>query len=373
MIALGAIPREMDMAHTVAEIDIPDAVLAGEDDVIINLVKDETVIGRVPGNDLVVADPFVSRQHAKIQRRDAEFVISDLESSNGTYVNGERLTGPHVLQPGDDVRIGHLSYEFQFLKGQSERRAIAAFPVATSSQATGKPTIEIADVQKRYKSGDGDVPVLQGITLTIREGDFVSVVGPSGSGKSTLINMLTGIDQPDSGKVVIYGQDIGALNENNLARWRGKTVGLIFQFFQLLPTLSAVENVMLPMDFCKTYTGSGRRKRAMEVLSLVGMDAYANRLPSAMSGGQQQRVAIARALANDPPIIVGDEPTGNLDSATAQQVFSLLRRLAEEGKTVVFVTHDPLLARSTQRKIEILDGRIVNEDVPAIAMAVAGH
>jgi putative ABC transport system ATP-binding protein len=185
--------------------------------------------------------------------------------------------------------------------------------------------------------------------------------------------MLTGIDQPDSGKIVIHGRDIGGMSEDDLARWRGRNIGLIFQFFQLLPTLNAIENVMLPMDFCKTYTGGKRRARAMECLELVGMDKFANRLPSALSGGQQQRVAIARALANDPPIIIGDEPTGNLDSATAQQVFSLLRRMAEEGKTVIIVTHDPLLARSTPRKVEILDGRIVDEDraedVPEVAHA----
>jgi putative ABC transport system ATP-binding protein len=208
-------------------------------------------------------------------------------------------------------------------------------------------------------SGTEPLTILHPLTLTIDQGQFVAIVGPSGSGKSTLINMMTGIDYPDTGSVIVHGQTINGMNDNALARWRGNNIGLIFQFFQLLPTLSALENVMLPMDFCNKWGANERKDRAMHCLSLVGMDRFHDRLPANMSGGQQQRVAIARALANDPPIIIGDEPTGNLDSATAQQIFQLLGQLAQSGKTVAFVTHDPLLARSTPRKIEILDGQVL--------------
>lgn len=357
-------------SKTALEHQFPRAFLVGADGAVIALVKDDTLIGRVPGNDLVLSDPYVSRQNAKIQRQGDIFTLSDLDSSNGSYVNGERLTGPHVLHPDDEIRIGRTVFQFQRLIHEGARGTVAAFPVSRTLGSTGGTSIEIDGVLKNYQSGDGEVPVLRGVSLTIRRGEFVSLVGPSGSGKSTLINVMTGIDRPDGGRVVINGQDLGGLSEDKLARWRGKTIGLIFQFFQLLPTLTAMENVLLPMDFCKTYPSNKRRGRALECLSLVGMDRYSDRLPSALSGGQQQRVAIARALANDPPIIVGDEPTGNLDSATAQQVFSLLGRLAEEGKTVVFVTHDPLLARSTPRKVEILDGQTVNEDLSAAPAAV---
>jgi putative ABC transport system ATP-binding protein len=218
--------------------------------------------------------------------------------------------------------------------------------------------IDLRDVFKSYETGAGEVPVLKDVDLRVREGEFVGVVGPSGSGKSTLLNMITGIDRPSDGEVFVAGEAVHKMSENQLARWRGKNVGVIFQFFQLLPTLTILENVMLPMDFCNTFPARQRRKRAMELLEMVGIADQAHKLPSALSGGQQQRAAIARALANDPPVIVGDEPTGNLDTHTADEVFNLFERLVKHGKTLMIVTHDRQLSERMGRVIHLLDGRI---------------
>jgi putative ABC transport system ATP-binding protein len=221
-----------------------------------------------------------------------------------------------------------------------------------------QPLIDLRDVFKSYETGAGDVPVLKDVDLRVREGEFVGVVGPSGSGKSTLLNMITGIDRPTSGEVFVAGQAVHKMSENQLARWRGKNVGVIFQFFQLLPTLTILENVMLPMDFCNTFPARQRRKRAMQLLEMVGIPEQAHKLPNALSGGQQQRAAIARALANDPPVIVADEPTGNLDTQTAGEMFALFDRLVDEGKTLLVVTHDRDLSEQMRRVIHLLDGRI---------------
>jgi putative ABC transport system ATP-binding protein len=218
--------------------------------------------------------------------------------------------------------------------------------------------IHLQDVVKTYETGAGGVTVLKDIDLRVREGEFVGVVGPSGSGKSTLLNMITGIDRPTSGEVFVGGQAVHKLSENQLARWRGRTVGVIFQFFQLLPTLTIIENVMLPMDFCGVYRRGERKKKATELLELVSIADQAHKLPNALSGGQQQRAAIARALANDPPVVVGDEPTGNLDTQTADEVFKLFERLVEQGKTLMVVTHDRRLSERMGRVIHLLDGRI---------------
>ncbi|HNT75908.1 MAG TPA: ABC transporter ATP-binding protein [Anaerolineae bacterium] len=221
-----------------------------------------------------------------------------------------------------------------------------------------QPQIELRDVFKSYATGAGEVAVLKDVSLQVPPGDFVSIVGPSGSGKSTMLNMITGIDHPTRGEVVIGGQAVHELSENRLARWRGKHVGVIFQFFQLLPTLTILENVMLPMDFCGVYKRRERKGHAMKLLEQVGIADQAHKLPSALSGGQQQRAAIARALANDPPIIVGDEPTGNLDTQTADAVFAMFLALVAQGKTVVIVTHDTALSERTGRVIHIRDGRV---------------
>jgi putative ABC transport system ATP-binding protein len=218
--------------------------------------------------------------------------------------------------------------------------------------------IDLRDVVKTYETGAGGVTVLKDIDLRVNEGEFVGVVGPSGSGKSTLLNMITGIDRPTSGKVFVAGQAVHKMSENQLARWRGKNVGVIFQFFQLLPTLTILENVMLPMDFCNVYKRRERKKKAMQLLEMVGIPEQAHKLPNALSGGQQQRAAIARALANDPPVIVADEPTGNLDTQTAAEMFALFDRLVDQGKTLLVVTHDRDLSEQMRRVIHLLDGRI---------------
>jgi putative ABC transport system ATP-binding protein len=222
--------------------------------------------------------------------------------------------------------------------------------------------IDLRDVVKTYKTGAGSLTVLKKITLQVYPGEFVSVVGPSGSGKSTLLNMITGIDRPTTGQVLVSGEAVHRLSENELARWRGRHIGVVFQFFQLLPTLTALENVMLPMDFGRVYRGCEREQRAMSLLDQVGIAAQAHKLPAALSGGEQQRAAIARAIANDPPFIVADEPTGNLDTATAAQVFDLFESLVAQGKTLMMVTHDPSLSARTKRVIHLLDGHVHRDE-----------
>jgi putative ABC transport system ATP-binding protein len=218
--------------------------------------------------------------------------------------------------------------------------------------------IQLTRLSKDYATGAGPVRVLRDVSLTVEPGEFVAVAGPSGSGKSTLINMLTGIDRPTAGEVVVAGTRLNDLSENQMARWRGRNVGVIFQFFQLLPALTVLENVMLPMDFCNTYPVSERRSRAERLLEQVGMADQAHKLPSAISGGQKQRAAIARALANDPPLLVGDEPTGNLDTATADRVFAMFADLVQAGKTLVVVTHDRELAGRAPRIVRVQDGEV---------------
>lgn len=223
--------------------------------------------------------------------------------------------------------------------------------------------IELHGVTKTYPTAAGGYQALKNIDLSINQGELVGIIGRSGSGKSTLINMITGIDRPTSGEVIVGDTPVHKLNENQMARWRGRNLGIVFQFFQLLPNLSVLDNVRLPMDFCRTYPLGERRKKALELLKMVEMDEHAPKLPSALSGGQQQRVAIARALANNPPLVIADEPTGNLDSKTADAVFKLFESLTAEGKTVVMVTHDGGLAQRVSRTVIIADGEVVNEYV----------
>jgi ABC-type lipoprotein export system ATPase subunit len=228
------------------------------------------------------------------------------------------------------------------------------------------PIIELRDVQKSYMSAAGEFRALRGIDLDINAGEFVSVIGKSGSGKSTLLNMVTGIDRPTAGEVLVNGTAVHKLDENQLAGWRGDNLGIIFQFFQLLPALSLMQNVILPMDLAGKYKPRERRERAEHLLELVELSEHMHKLPSMVSGGQQQRAAMARALANDPPIIIADEPTGNLDSKTAEKVFNLFNTLVEQGKTIIIVTHDSSLARRANRTALITDGEIVNEFVAKV-------
>ena len=220
--------------------------------------------------------------------------------------------------------------------------------------------IDLRDVVKDYLTDAGPFRALKAVSLQVDAGEFIAVVGRSGSGKSTLMNMITGIDRPTSGSVVIGGTNLTGLSESRVAQWRGRTVGVIFQFFQLLPTLTVVENVMLPMDFAGLWTPRERQERAMHLLELVGLEDQARKLPTSTSGGQQQRAAIARSLANDPPLIVADEPTGNLDETTAEEVFRLFETLVEGGRTIVMVTHDHDLAARTRRTVHMVDGAILD-------------
>jgi len=229
--------------------------------------------------------------------------------------------------------------------------------------STQQSIIELRDVQKSYTSAAGEFRALRGINLQINAGEFVSIIGKSGSGKSTLLNMVTGIDRPTAGEVLVNGTAVHKLDENQLAGWRGGSMGIIFQFFQLLPALSLMQNVILPMDLAGIYKPRERRERAEHLLEIVDLADQMHKLPSMVSGGQQQRAAMARALANDPPIIIADEPTGNLDSKTAATVFNLFNNLVEQGKTIVIVTHDSSLARRAHRTALITDGEIVNEYV----------
>jgi putative ABC transport system ATP-binding protein len=224
--------------------------------------------------------------------------------------------------------------------------------------------IDLREVVKDYVTDAGPFRALKSVSLQVDSGEFIAVVGRSGSGKSTLMNMITGIDRPTSGDVIIGGTSLPGLSESKVAQWRGRTVGVIFQFFQLLPTLTVVENVMLPMDFAGLWTPKERYQRAMHLLELVGLADQATKLPASTSGGQQQRAAIARSLANDPPLVVADEPTGNLDSATAEDVFTLFQSLVDEGRTIVMVTHDPDLAARTRRTVHMVDGDILDGTLP---------
>jgi len=236
----------------------------------------------------------------------------------------------------------------------------------------GGGTIQLNKIVKTFSTEAGDVTVLKGIDADFRPGEFVAVIGKSGSGKSTLINMIAGIDRPTSGEVNIGGVAVHNLTEGQLALWRGRNLGVVFQFFQLLPMLSLLENIMLPMDFCNMYTPRERKERAMQLLAQMDLEEHANKLPTAISGGQQQRVAIARALANDPPIVVADEPTGNLDSRTAETIFSMFEEFIKNGKTIIMVTHDSSLAKRASRTLLIADGEIVNEYI-AKALPLLNH
>jgi len=236
----------------------------------------------------------------------------------------------------------------------------------------GSSLIQLHQVVKRFKNAAGIFVALRGVDVDLLTGEFVAIVGKSGSGKSTLLNMITGIDHPTSGEVLVNGTNIYKMSESERALWRGHNLGIVFQFFQLLPMLTLMENTMLPMDYCNAFSPPERPKRAMELLELVGLQDQAHKLPLAVSSGQQQAAAIARALATDPPIIVADEPTGNLDSRSSDEIIELFSRLAQQGKTIILVTHDPSITKRTLRTLIISDGEIINETV-AQALPLLNH
>jgi putative ABC transport system ATP-binding protein len=230
---------------------------------------------------------------------------------------------------------------------------------------TMPPIIQLQNVYKAYLNGQISQPVLHDISLDIDAGEFVAIVGASGNGKSTLLNLLAGIDKPSQGQVHVCGSALHKLSEEQLSIWRGKNIGIVFQFFQLLPSLSLLQNILLPMDFVAKKPRRERLERARYLLEMVGLSKQAQQLPSQVSGGQQQRAAIARALANDPQLIVADEPTGNLDEATADAVFELFLKLNQQGKTLVMVTHNETLAESASRRIVIHSGRVCENQIIA--------
>lgn len=248
--------------------------------------------------------------------------------------------------------------------GATNSTMVAAPAVADKAQ---KPIVEVKNVIKSFPVGDTNVTILKGVSMTVQSGEFVAIVGPSGNGKSTLLNMITGIDRPSSGEVFVTGQPLHTMSENQMAIWRGEHLGIIFQFFQMLPSLSLVQNIILPMEFAGKYTPRERRERAMGLLELVGLAEQANKLPSMVSGGQQQRAAIARSLANDPPMIVADEPTGNLDAKTANEVFNIFYKLVDSGKTMLMVTHDRELAARMPRMVEVVNGLIHSDTTQTVA------
>jgi len=243
---------------------------------------------------------------------------------------------------------------------------------AQALSGTQSGIIQMQGVVKTFTSPAGEFTALRGIDLNLQEGEFAAVIGKSGSGKSTLLNMLTGIDHPTSGQVLVDGVDLYAMSESKRSLWRGRNLGIVFQFFQLLPMLNLLENVMLPMDYVGMYNIDQRPKKAMELLTLVGLEEQAQMLPRAVSRGQQQSAAIARALANNAPILVADEPTGNLDSLSASKIIDLFEKLSGQGKTIIMVTHDPSMTERTSRTVFISDGELVNETI-AQALPLLNH
>jgi putative ABC transport system ATP-binding protein len=244
--------------------------------------------------------------------------------------------------------------------------------VNVQSQEPSAPNgyvVQVIDLVKSFPVAGGEVTVLKGISFDVNQGEFVTIVGPSGNGKSTLLNMITGIDRPSAGQVIVTGEQVHTMSENKLAAWRGQHVGIVFQFFQMLPSLSLLQNVILPMDLARKYSVRERRERALHLLELVGLSDQINKLPGMVSGGQQQRAAIARALSNDPQLVVADEPTGNLDTRASEDVFNLFQRLVDQGKTLLMVTHDKELARQVPRIIEIIDGQIARDEFVHVAPA----
>jgi putative ABC transport system ATP-binding protein len=229
------------------------------------------------------------------------------------------------------------------------------------------PFVRVRELTKTYNTPAGPLNVLRGVDIDLVRGDFVAFVGPSGSGKTTFLNMITGIDSPSSGSVLVDEIDVVNASEKRLTKWRGRNIGIVFQFFQLLPTISVLQNIMMPMDFCNVYRPRERRERAMQLLERFDVAEQAHKTPDMLSGGQQQRVAIARALANDPPLVIGDEPTGNLDRASAAVVFDTFFELQDSGHTVVVVTHDRELAKNVPKKLTISDGLLEASTLEAAA------
>jgi ABC-type lipoprotein export system ATPase subunit len=299
-------------------------------------------------------ESFAPRFSRRLQIADG--VVSD-PSKNGTSLIGKKEAPIHVER---EQASQHMS---------KPRVEVGSSPKEHHDQ---KPAIVLRNVEKVYENAAGKFVALKSINLQLNYGQFISIVGKSGCGKSTLLNMVTGIDHPTAGDVIIGDEHIYKMSESKRALWRGRNMGVVFQFFQLLPTLTLLENTMLPMDYCNLYPFYERPDRAMELLKLVGLEDQAHKLPTAVSSGQQQSAAIARALATDPSIILADEPTGNLDSRAADNVLNLFENLARSGKTILIVTHDPSITQRTDQTIILSDGEIIDQTV-ARALPFLSH
>ncbi len=305
-------------------------------------------------------ESFVPRFSRRLHIADG--VVSH-PAKNGSRLVGDLATPRHLEQPPSPPAPN------------SERAPVSLAPVESRIESSAAPTarspetpaIVLHNVEKVYQSAAGKFVALKSINLQLNYGQFISIVGKSGCGKSTLLNMITGIDHPSAGEVLIGNEHIYKMSESKRALWRGRNMGVVFQFLQLLPTLTLLENTMLPMDYCNLYRFYQRPERAMELLKLVGLEDQAHKLPTAVSSGQQQSAAIARALANDPSIILADEPTGNLDSRAADNILNLFANLAQSGKTILIVTHDPSITQRTDQTITLADGEIVD---PTVARAL---
>jgi putative ABC transport system ATP-binding protein len=336
-------PKPADAEQSKQKSPPPDKNAQVEQEIKTSPQYDLKSVGDVPS--------ALTLSEAAPNRPAATDMVVDGSTDTGTKLSGTQLSGAKIATNGSTPKLGAPN----LVMPNMSRAALT----------NGEPLIRLNNVVKAYQTPVGEFVALRGINLTIGRGEFVAVVGKSGSGKSTLINMITGIDRPTSGEIFIENTAIHNLAEGPMAEWRGRNVGIIFQFFQLLPMLSCIENVMLPMDFCNMFKPSERESRALHLLEQVDMVEHAYKLPSEVSGGQQQRVAIARALANDPPLLVADEPTGNLDSRTADAVFQLFAHMVDAGKTILMVTHDDEMAHQVRRTITLTDGQIVNQEYHA--------
>ena len=319
----------------------------------------ETLVAR--GKTIIMVthdDSLAERFSRRVIISDGLFVESSVinPASSGQKISSKKETTDELLHPS---------------AGQPEMRTVDIESITAnnnrtrnkvrSDHAKNHPAIVLRNVVKIYENAAGQFPALKGIDLQLDYGQFISIVGKSGCGKSTLLNMITGIDYPTSGKVIVGNEDIYSMTESQRALWRGKNLGVVFQFFQLLPTLTLLENTMLPMDYCKIHAFHERPKRALELLELVGLGDQAYKLPGSVSSGQQQSAAIARALATDPPIVLADEPTGNLDSRSAAVILRLFEQLTTRGKTIMIVTHDPTITQRTDQTVILSDGEIVEQ------------
>jgi ABC-type lipoprotein export system ATPase subunit len=315
--------------------------------------------------DSVTAETILQIFEKLVAQGKTIVMVTHEESFAPRFTRHLRIVDGVVSSPSENMRGKRpLSTPITIHAHPSKLRA--------ESVSTGKPAIVLKNVQKVYENSAGKFLALKSINLQLNYGQFISIVGKSGCGKSTLLNMITGIDHPTAGDVIIGDEHIYKMNESKRALWRGKNMGVVFQFFQLLPTLTLLENIILPMDYCNLYSFSERPERAMDLLRKVGLEDQAHKLPTAVSSGQQQSAAIARALATDPSIILADEPTGNLDSRSADNVLSLFESLAKQGKTILIVTHDPSITQRTDQTIILSDGEIIDETI-ARALPFLSH